>query len=67
MSPESYCKHAHKIGTSMIWKEDLDFRRQKPQGRHLTWQRKEGENSERDHAQLSKCVIHADNVDQDLL
>lgn len=57
----------HKTGTSVIWKENLDGHWQKHPGERVTWQRKEGENAQRDHAQLSECVLHADDVHQDLL
>lgn len=33
----------------------------------LTWQRKKGENPQRDHTQLSKRIFYSDDVDHDLL
>lgn len=33
----------------------------------LTWQRKKGENAQWDHTQLSKGVLHTNDINQDLL
>lgn len=71
--------NTHKMETSPHWFELRSGSKARQEGnsswihvdKHLikcvTWQGKKGENSERDHTQLSENVIHSDDIDQDLL
>lgn len=81
MSPNSHCKHTHTkwkhhptgpsyapVKATAGRKIQLDTDAEKHlKIEYLTWQGEKGENSERDHTQLSESMVHSDDINQDLL